>query len=541
MGVITRPPLLPCLVLAAALAGTFASPPLLAQEPPEVIRFDIEGFVVDGGRIFSERELQSIFAPYIGPARDFGTVQRALEALEGAYRSRGYAAVQVFLPEQELSGGKVIIRAIEPQLREVVVKGNRFFGEANVHRSLPTLVPGVTPNTRLLSDAVRVANESPVKQVRVVLKPVPDEAAVDAVVEVDDQDPLRVFATADNTGTEQTGRWRLGMGVQYGNLFDRDQILTAQYVTSPTKPEQVSIYSLGYRVPLYSIGDSVDIFAGHSEVDAGQTETPAGTLEFRGSGTVAGARYNVLLARKGEYEDKLIFGLDYRIYDNVCSVGVFGSAGCGTAAANVAVHPASVAYVGRAAGIWGQTDLGISYAQNVPGGKDGSDADLQAARVGADARYEIWRANLSVARVLPADWQMRVAVAAQWSSDALIQGEQFGIGGFNTVRGFLEREVANDTGAYGTIEVYSPNLASTLGLSDVVLRALAFYDAGAVRRNVSQPGDTLTDTIASAGFGVRVAVRRNLAVRADYAYVTDAGGAQGEGDQRAHAGIVFSF
>ena len=50
-------------------------------------------------------------------------------------------------------------------------------------------------------------------------------------------------------------------------------------------------------------------------------------------------------------------------------------------------------------------------------------------------------------------------------------------------------------------------------------------------------------TLKDEGAQVRCAMfrARNLAVRADYAYVTDAGGAQGEGDQRAHAGIVFSF
>lgn len=542
MGANRRPLSRSSLALACLLTGSLYGPSALAQTaPPDVIRFDISGYVVEGGKIFSDAQLAQIFAPYVGSQRDFGTVQRALEALEAAYHGRGYSAVQVYLPEQALTGGNVVIRAVEPQLRGISVKGNRFFGEDNIRRSLPTLAPGVTPNTRLLSDAVRVANESPSKQVRVVLKPGSDETAVDAVVEVEDQDPLRIFATADNTGTEQTGRWRLGMGVQYGNLLDRDQILTAQYITSPTKPDQVSIYSIGYRIPVYSVGDSVDLFAGYSEVDAGQTETPAGTLEFRGSGTVAGARYNVLLARKGEYEDKLIFGLDYRIYDNVCSVGTFGSAGCGTAAANIAVHPASIGYAGQAKGIWGRTDLGIAYAQNVPGGKNGHDADLQLARAGADARYAVWRANLSVARVLPADWQLRVAVSGQWTSDALVPGEQFGIGGFNTVRGFLEREVASDTGAAGNLELYSPNLAPSLGLGNVVMRALAFYDVGSVRRNLPQAGDLLTDTIASAGVGLRVAIGRNLSIRADYAHVTDAGGAQGEGDERAHAGIVVSF
>lgn len=544
MGTICQPLSRRCLVLAGGLAAAIAGSAANAQEAmaPEQIRIDIKGYRVGGGTIFSEAQLTQIFAPYVGSQRDFGVVQRALEALEAAYRNRGYSEVRVHLPEQELrSGGTVTIRAVEPQLHAISVNGNRFFGADNVRRSLPTLAPGVTPNTRLLSDAVRVANENPSKQVRLLLSPGATESAIDAVVEVDDQDPLRVFATADNTGTAQTGRGRLGMGVQYGNLFNRDQILTAQYITSASKPDQVSIYGMGYRIPVYAIGDSIDLFAGDSNVDAGQIETPGGTLDFRGRGMIAGARYNALLARKGEYDDKLVFGLDYRIDDNVCPAGALVSTRCGTAAADVAVHPASFGYVGRARGIWGQTDLGISYAQNIPGGKNGHDADLQAARIGADARYAVWRANFSVARLLPARWQMRVAVSGQWTSDALVPSEQFGIGGFNSVRGFLEREITSDTGVIGNLELYSPDLAPRLGLGNMAMRALVFYDVGSVRRNLPQPGELLTDTIESIGVGLRVAIGPRLLVRADCAYVTDAGGAQREGDQRAHTGIVVNF
>ena len=46
-----------------------------------------------------------------------------LEALEAAYRERGYNVVTVELPEQELNGGVVQLRVVETRIGRVSVKG----------------------------------------------------------------------------------------------------------------------------------------------------------------------------------------------------------------------------------------------------------------------------------------------------------------------------------------------------------------------------------------------------------------------------------
>ena len=111
--------------------------------------------------------------------------------------------------------------------------------------------------------------------------------------------------------------------------------------------------------------------AGYSDVTAGTSITAAGPLAFSGSGRVTGARYNFNLRRLGEYDHRLIFGADYRYYDNVCSLGSFGAAGCGTANSIVTVHPPSLSYEGR----WGRPGSQASFYggvfRNIPGGAHG--------------------------------------------------------------------------------------------------------------------------------------------------------------------------
>jgi len=45
------------------------------------------------------------------------------------------------------------------------------------------------------------------------------EGVVDAVVRVSDERPIKYSLTLDNTGTPQTGTYRVGLGYQHANLF----------------------------------------------------------------------------------------------------------------------------------------------------------------------------------------------------------------------------------------------------------------------------------------------------------------------------------
>ena len=509
---------------------------------PVSLRFDISAYRVEGNTLLKEKNIRSVLAPYQGKQRDFGDVQRALEAIEGAYRQAGFSAVQVYLPEQALEGGIVILRVVESRIGKVEVSGNKYFDTANIRRSLPALKEGKTPSSRALADNLRAANESPVKQARVVLQPSPKENEVDAKVEVEDERPWRIFSTIDNTGTDQTGQTRFGVGLQHANLFNRDHVATVQYITSVEKQERVDIYSLGYRLPLYGLGDSIDLFAGYSDVNAGTTQTPAGPLQFAGKGTVYGLRYNRLFARQGEYEHKLIFGLDYRIYDNVCSVGGFGSAGCGAAGASLRVHPLSISYNGQWARPTDQLSFYVTGLRNIPGGTDGTEQDLAASRPGAQGDYTILRYGMNYAMAFKSAWQVRLHVDAQYTNDELVQGEQFGLGGWNSVRGFHEREFASDRGFYGTLELYTPNIGPRIKWSGIdSLRLLAFYDAGALTRNSPAPGDTVQQSVSSTGVGLRVGVKKNFSLRLDVGSVLDEGGSRHRGDTLVHFGILASF
>ena len=119
-----------------AAVGVLALSKAIAAEPIS-LRFDISAYRVEGNTLLKDKKIQSVLAPYKGKQRDFGDVQRALEALEGTYRQAGFGAVQVYLPEQALEQGVVVLRVVEPRIGKVEVSGNKHFDTANIRRSVP--------------------------------------------------------------------------------------------------------------------------------------------------------------------------------------------------------------------------------------------------------------------------------------------------------------------------------------------------------------------------------------------------------------------
>lgn len=524
--------------LLLALLGT----PTLADDAP--IRFPIEGYVVEGNTLLKSEEIVKVLQPFTGPTSSFETIQSAISTLETFYAESGFGAVKALLPEQDLEDGRVRLRVIEARIGHVMVSGNQYFSESNVRASLPALREGEAPNLRQADAQLRVANENSAKQTNLVLRRGAKEGEVDALVRVADDDPLRMAVSLDNTGTPAsdgkytTGRYRMGLIMQHSNLFDRDHSISMQYLTSPDHLDKVTIFGVGYRIPLYSLGDDITLAYGYSNVDSGKLNTSAGAFGISGSGQMYLFRYNQYLPRWGEWLQKLSYGFDYKVFTNEVVDESKQSL-----VPDSTVHPVSLTYAGN--GSLGNRDVSMSLSlhRNVPGGNDGTTADFNrpGGRQGAEADYHLWRYHFNVLQPLPGEWALRGTLQGQETRYALVSGEQFGAGGVDSVRGFHERVLANDKGHRVSIELQTPELASKYDLKDIKLRALAFYDAARLKRNKALPGEDSTQAISSFGIGLRGSLNKSLSLRLDCGVVDQGGGVESSGNKMVHASIVAYF
>jgi len=513
-------------------ALTFAVETYTPSPPP---LFDITHYEVTGNTLLDPAKIDALLSPYTGAQRSFSDVQKALEALQQAYATAGYGAVQVRLPEQDLVQNTISFRVIEGRIHGLAIEGNAFHDDANILDPLP-LKKGETPSAAKIESALKVINENPSKKAQVLMKSGLVLGEIDATVKVVDQKPWKVGVILDNTGNDETGNTRLGVFYQHANLWNKDHVFTFGYSTSPDHLNDVSIFGAGYHVPLYQWGDSIDVFAGYSDVNSG---TVTGLFSVSGSGSVFGARYNRNLTRYDTYDHKIVLGYDYRAYRN----DVQFDDDPDSLVPDITVRPVSLSYIGEWKTLSQQLSFYAAESANIEGGNHGSGADFEASRAGAVADYMVTRNGADWIRLLDKDWRVHVNFNAQYSDQALVNGEQFGLGGMlgtGSVRGFHERELASDRGYRISGEVYTPDFGSKIN-GDLHARALVFYDYGSLHSNNTQPGEISNTSIASIGTGLRLDVGTNFSLQTDLGWVVNAGGQQDNGDMRGNVSMVLTY
>ncbi|TIC82324.1 ShlB/FhaC/HecB family hemolysin secretion/activation protein [Crenobacter intestini] len=468
-------PLLLALVLPPALAATV--------EP----RFAVAAYQVDGDNPLPAADTQRVLAPFTGDNQDIGRLQQAAAALQGELAARGHGFYRVVLPPQTLDGTVRLTLAMLP-VGEISVSGNQHFPTPTIRAALPTLQTGQPPDTRALARNLAQFNDHPAHRAVLTLSESREREAIDVKVGVEDEKPWLAFASLQNNGNRETGKWRLSVGAQASRLGDSDQQLTASYTTSPDRHHRdVSQAGAAWKLPLYALATDLSAYAVYSNVDSG---TVGGFFDVAGQGHFYGVRATRHLLGSGKLRQSLGLGLDSKFFTNRV---MFGDDNLGS---DVGARPLSLSWNGEWRDASGQVSSSFDFTRNLPGGPDNDDAHYAANRQGATRHWQAWHANLNANASLPRNWALSGRLQGQYSDDALIPGEQFGLGGSQSVRGYEEREVAGERGLLATFEVWTPPLADSL-------RALAFADAGTVRRVDVQPGEAAGNTLASLGAGLR--------------------------------------
>lgn len=548
------------LTLAAPLLRAADPAPPAATEATGML--EVRAFEVTGNSLLPFLDIQRCLEPFKG-RRSAAELQAATEKLQALYAQAGWGGVLVFLPPQDAgqrTRGVIAVTVLEGKVDHIVLRGARQFNDTNLRASLPELKPGQTPHLRRLDAQLQMANENPAKHLRVLLKPGERSGAIDAEVTVEESRFQRFQLLADNSGNSATGRWRAGLGWQHANLSDHDDTLALQYQTSPSHPSRVDVRSLAYRLPFYGPRLVLDAFAARSDIDGGQVSTALGDLRFNGSGRIAGLRLSHLLPRLQGADQRVALGLDWRQYLNRCEIDGLPPGACGTAAGQVVAVPLSLDYSLQApAGqLWGAQ---LSLQTNTRrAGRHSSLADFQAVRAAARPGYTLLRLGWSgqwqpgALPASPATWILRGRLASQLTNSALIPGEQFGLGGAASVRGYREREVAGDQGLSATFELLQslwsseaaeegqrPAGSSSGTASGLRAQWLAFVDVGRVR---NRHGSTCLDNRSSCdaaawGLGMRLAWN-GWQLSLDVARAQRAAAETDRGDWRTHLSASYT-
>jgi hemolysin activation/secretion protein len=384
--------------LALAALLTAAAAPALAQTPaptaPPEPTLEVRRYVIDGTLPLSEAEVSAALAPFTGPGRTLGDIQRAAEAIEQRLRANGQSFHRMFVPAQRPTNGEVRLQVVTFKLGQVEVAGNRNFGTANIRASLPTLVEGQSPEVTQLGADISASNNNPAKQVSVTFRESRQPSTVDALVRVQDTSPIAFIAslTANQHvegGTNTGNIVRLTGAFQHANLFNRDHVMTLSYTTDPRNISAMTLLGAYYQIPLYGTGMTASAYYTQSDINSGRVQQGAGFFDVSGSGRFYGLRLTKALGRSGSLQPTVSVALDERIFENSTT---FNGA---QIQPDVSSRVVSVQASLRDDTSWGTWNAAIEHAVNVGGGTNNS--DVTHAANGGERNWRLWRYNAEVA------------------------------------------------------------------------------------------------------------------------------------------------
>ena len=529
-----------CLMAAVAISA-FAMTGLSARAQPappaEVAtvpapRFAVKGFRLVGENPLGEVQAAQVLAPYVRADATLETLQEAATALETAMRDRGFGLHRVALSPQSV-GDTVLLTIVHFSVASVKVEGASLYDEANILRSLPDLQIGSTPNFKRLAVQTAIANENQGKQIQLGVKESAESDKVDASILVKETRLWNLTAGINNNGSAATGQDRFTVAATHSNMLKLDHQFSAAYTTSLEHSSNVKQLGLSYRMPLYSLGGVMGASYTRSDVVGS-----FGTFTSTGAGRTASVNYTHYLVPQKGYRSYVTFGVDDKVFDpsQLNGITIVGQLVRRS-------RQLSLGYAARHDADRSLLSYNLDLATNLVGGEGNTLLAYQSEdpRIN-NVRWKALRGNVNYLSNLTGNWQWSVRSALQYSGDALIAGEQFGVGGVASVRGTTERPVAGDRGLSTALEITTPELTSGL-------RLLGFVDAGWLSNNhVNGTSKPANDSLASTGLGLRYGTQW-ATLGLDYGYVvkgsvvpqTINSVSPKKGDQKLHVNLTAKF
>lgn len=469
----------------------------------------IEGVSLPG----PENSLKERLMPFIGQPVTLNTVQEIRKTVTSYYYRYHHPIVDVSIPEQALSSGRLTVIVKEAKVGNVCVKGNKHFKENKIASSI-SMDSGEEIDTYQLIQDLNWINRNPFRDANAIFSPSTTEGYTDLDILLEDQFPLRVFAGVDNAGYKETGRTRFFAGFNWGNVFGLDHILSYQFTTG-TDYSKFWSHSGQYVVPL-PWRHVFSMFGGYSRVKTDISTFPG--MKTDGYSAQASARYEIPIPfPRSCVLQQIEFGFDYkRSNTNLDFEGdfVFGQP--------VNITELMAGYRIGVDNDWSKLSFVCELFYS-PGKWLGDQGNSVYSRLRPRAKTAFAYVRGAIEPVLYFPWKFSLygSYRFQVASGNLLASEQFGLGGYNTVRGYDERIVNGDHAVLISNELRTPPIhffKLKEGKIQDELLFLVFLDYGIGFPDKPTSGEKHSEYLIGIGPGVRYMILPYLTFRGDLGF-----------------------
>ncbi len=458
-------------------------------------------------------KLEGLLRMYFGMPIDRDLILSLRSEILSYYIANGQPMIVIDIPPQDITEGILQFVINESTIDQIKITGTRYYPLSQICRMIRQQ-PGEVVKSNVLLRDVDWINRSPFRHADLIMAPGEKENTTNLEVRVTDRFPFRVYAGVDNTGTQATGHNRWFGGFSWANAFNLDHTLSYQGTVSGDFHQFVS-HTLNYVAPL-SYRHILMFYGGYSKVHPEITD-----FHTTGESAQVSGRYQIPFGAL-EYGilQEFVLGADYKNTNNNLTLLAEGE---------IPIVTSHIEYVQLMAGYsfgkkQGRHTMSLNaQAFGSPGQAfgDSSDAKFNELRLGAKNFY-LYGKFMASYTYEANRFGLFFMQRFQLSTTPLLPPEQYGVGGYDTVRGYPEREINADNAFIFNMELRSPKmeLFSLLWKNrkkyNDSLMVYGFFDYGYTSEVKAMPGEDVLQQLFSVGPGLKYNLEPFLSLRIDW-------------------------
>ncbi len=474
---------------------------------------------------------KQVFLKFYGKPLSKETLVELKRALIDYYRDHGRPVMTVDIPEQDITDGVVQMVVTEGKVGRVIVQGNKWFSSKELSKQI-RLKPGDSINSQKLLQDVAWINRNPFHTADVLFTPGEKEGTTDIELMVKDRLPIRFYVGADNTGNRGTGEERWFAGFNWGNAFNCDQLLNYQY-TASYNLHRFQSHTIDYLAPL-PWRHIFELYGGYSTV-----HPHVSGFHSEGRSAQGSLRYHIpigLLYKNHLHE--VVFGADVKNMNNNLEFRDEAETPVFNSLVNItqAVFGYDYGYKSKHQSIRFNPQVYWSPGKII---SHQSEEAFNKMRPHAVNHYVYGTLALGDDVTVGKGYVFSFLTRFQGATETLLPSEQFALGGYDTVRGYDEREVNVDNGFCGNFEVRTRPYRILNKKDALVLLAFVDYGIGSNIHPLHE--ENKWHYLLGVGPGLRYHLGRYLSARVDVGYRLHKTQYGPEPGFKAHFGIIASY
>lgn len=459
--------------------------------------------ILEGRSAVAARVLAPVLRARRGRPLTLDTIRAIANDIEAIYRQRGFLFAQVIVPPQEIANGVVRLVVLEGRIGRVSIEGNSHYSDRFIRYFLsPATNPPALSEPRL-EQALLTLERFPDLRPQAVFVPGRSQGTTDLILKVKDGRPLHLALDYNNFGSRLVGRHGASAFISAGSILREGDLLSYRVVV-PFPSASDPFITAGYGQVISNDGTRLDFSYSNAATTVGQELR---SLDIRGSSSTFGLTASRPLKLSQERASQLSLGLVSKSVEN----SIFTNVPVNRDELRLVV----AGYDDTISRASDNTRVSTLLTQGL-GSTLGASPRFrpQPSRVGAGNQFTKLLADVRHLRRLKEGQALSLRGTVQIADTQLPVTEQFGVGGLESVRGFLQSEFLADRGYTGSIE-YHRSLVQRQRES---LTMVLFLDHGEGLLTLPQPGERRTRQLTGTGVGLRGGFGRATSVRLDFGF-----------------------